>query len=131
MALVPSSHTLFEKLTNGRRDPGRGRPTPRPNSLSGWHFRELVAAAAFFFLAASDSQGVGDGRCEPRWTGVCQPDGVTSFPEDRERMLPSLEASPLADAPIPHVRPWCLLPLRSVRPSLLDPRFTGDPWIVD
>jgi hypothetical protein len=23
------------------------------------------------------------------------------------------------------------LPLRSVRPSLLDPRFTGDPWIVD
>jgi hypothetical protein len=46
-------------------------------------------------------------------------------------MLPSLEAPPLADAPIPHVRPWCLLPLRSVRPSLLDPRFTGDPWIVD
>ncbi len=24
-----------------------------------------------------------------------------------------------------------LLPLRSVRPSLLDLRFTGDPWVVD
>src|SRR5262249_5015121 len=36
-----------------------------------------------------------------------------------------------------HQRPACLRPpprkkqLRMVRPSLIDPRFTGDPWIVE
>lgn len=29
----------------------------------------------------------------------------------------------------PAVKP--LTPLRSIRPSLLDLRFTGDPWVVD
>jgi hypothetical protein len=27
--------------------------------------------------------------------------------------------------------PRALAPLRSIRPSLLDVRFTGDPWVVD
>lgn len=33
-----------------------------------------------------------------------------------------------ARVPTPQSRPR---PLRSVRPSLLDVRFTGDPWVVD
>jgi hypothetical protein len=33
--------------------------------------------------------------------------------------------------PAPSRSPTSASPLRSVRPSLLDLRFTGDPWVVD
>jgi hypothetical protein len=38
----------------------------------------------------------------------------------------------LADSVMSPTRPYPpLQPLRSVRPSLVDLRFTGDPWVVD
>ncbi len=45
------------------------------------------------------------------------------------------EAPPSAAAPHRTLRRQAICPLvdlhvRTVRPSLLDPRFTGDPWIV-
>lgn len=37
-----------------------------------------------------------------------------------------------ASAPPPAIRPALPVPpLRSVRPSLVDLRFTGDPWVVE
>jgi hypothetical protein len=43
---------------------------------------------------------------------------MLKLPHGRTELAPSDRSS------------WSPLPLRSVRPSLLDLRFTGDPWVV-